>query len=198
MNENEALEELQFIRKVIEETKKSVVYNGRDIIFWGILVITGMMSTYIFHLAGVYFNYFWIWVGLIPVGWGYSVYNRSKIKEKHPATYAGKLFGYVWGAAGVAMTIIGFIGTTARAVDPMSISPLACVIVGSAYFVSGKIVESKWISNLSLGWWAGAIILFFVRTAESFLIMALLMLFFQTIPGIIIYRKYKQGTKVTS
>jgi hypothetical protein len=151
-----------------------------------------MLSTYIFHVTGLFFNYFWIWVVLIPIGWAYSLYNRKKLKEKHPSTYAGKLIGAVWGAAGVAMTIIGFIGPAFRIINPMAISPLACIIVGSAYFVSGKIVEAKWLSNLSYGWWIGGVILFYVTTIESFLIMALLMLFFQTIPGIIIYRKYKQ------
>jgi hypothetical protein len=90
------------------------------------------------------------------------------------------------------MTIIGFLGTYIGAVKPMSISPLACILMGSAYLVSGKIVESKWLGNLSYAWWIGGIVLFYVTTVESFLIMALLMLFFQTIPGIIIYKKYKQ------
>ncbi len=196
MNEKTALEELQFIRKIIEETRKSIVYNGKDYIFWGVLVIIGMMSTYIFHVAGIYFNYFWIWVILIPIGWIYSFYNRRKLKEKHPPTYAGKVIGNVWLAAGIAMTIIGFIGPSFGVINPMAISSLACIIMGSAYFVSGKIMEVKWLSNLSFGWWLGGILLFYVTGVKSFLIMALLMLFFQTIPGIIIYRKYKQDATV--
>jgi len=192
MDEKTALEELQFIRRIIEDTKKSVVYNGKDYIFWGILVIAGMLSTYIFHITGIYFNYIWIWAVLIPIGWVYSIYNGRKLKEKHPSTYAGRLIGYVWGAAGIAGTIIVFIAPIFGNVKPMAISPLTCIIVGSAYFVTGKIVESKWLSNLSFGWWIGGIILFYVTSMESFLIMAAVMLFFQTIPGIIMYRKYKQ------
>jgi len=192
MNEKTALEELQYIRKIIEETKKTVLYNGKDYIFWGVLVIVGMMSTYLFHMGGVHFNYFWIWVVLIPIGWVYSFYNRMKVKEKHPSTYAGKLIGAVWTAAGIAMTIVGFIGPVLGAIKPMAISPVACMITGCGYFVSGKIVEVKWLSNLSIGWWLGGILLFYITTIESFLIMAMLMLFFQTIPGIVIYRKYKQ------
>ena len=192
MNEKTALEELQFIKKIIEETKKAVIYNGKDYIFWSILVMAGMLSTYIFHMSGVHFNYFWIWVVLIPLGWIFSIYNRIKLKEKHPSTYSGKLIGAVWTGAGIAMTILGFIGPTVGTIKPMAISPIACIIMGSAYFVSGKIVEVKWLGNLSFGWWIGGIALLFVTSIHSFLIMALLMLFFQTLPGIIIYRKYKQ------
>jgi hypothetical protein len=193
MQENNAIEELQFIRKIIEETKNSVAYNGKDYIFWGVLVIVGMLSTYIFHTTGIYFNYIWIWVILIPIGWFYSFYNSQKLREKHPSTYSGKLIAYVWLSFGITMTILGFLGIAAGAVKPMAISPLACILMGSAYFITGKIIESKWLGNLSYAWWIGGIVLLFVTTVESFLIMALLMLFFQTIPGIIIYRKYKQN-----
>lgn len=198
MDEKTALEEIQFIRKIVEETKRSVMYNGKDYIFWGFLVIIGMVSMYLLHLYEIYFNYLWVWVGLIPIGWVYSLYNSFKIKEKHPSTYAGKLIASVWGAAGIAMTILGFIGPVTGAINPMTIAPVTCIIVGSAYFVSGKIVGENWLRNLSIGWWLGGIVLFSVTSAVSFLIMAFLMLFFQTIPGILIYRKYKKEMMVKS
>ncbi|MGD1045690.1 MAG: hypothetical protein ABR936_10245 [Bacteroidota bacterium] len=196
MDEKKALEEIQFIRNVIEEGKKSVVYNGKDYIFWGVIVIVGMMSTYIFQMSHVYFNYFWIWVVLIPIGWIYSLYNRRVHKIKFPSTYAGRLMASIWGAAGIGMTIIGFLGTFSGTIKPMAISPILSIIMGSAYFISGKVVGVKWISYLSFGWWIGGLILFYVTSVYSFLIMALLMLFFQTIPGILIYRKYKKEVEL--
>lgn len=192
MDEKTALEELQYIRKVIDEGKRSVVYNGKDYIFWGIIVILGMMATFISILNKIHFNYFLIWVVLIPIGWFYSLYNKREHKIKFPTTYAGRLIGAIWGSAGIAMTIIGFIGYSLGAIKPMSISPLCAVIMGSAYFVSGKIVDVKWISMLSIGWWAGGVLMFYITNVYSFLIMALLMLFFQTIPGIFIYKNYKE------
>lgn len=198
MDQKTALEELQLIRKLIEETKKSVVYNGKDYIFWGILVVVGMMLTYTFHIMEAGINSFWIWIVLIPIGWAFSFYNRSKMKEKYPSTYAGKLIGAVWGAAGISMTIIGFVGPSMGAINGSAISPILCIIMGSAYFVCGIILEVRWIKNLSFGWWLGGILLFYVRSIESLIIMASLMSFFQTIPGIIIYRKYKKDMLVKS
>jgi len=192
MDEKTALEEIQFIRSVIEESKKSVVYNGKDYIFWGVIVIVGMMSTYLFQTSQVYFNYFWIWVVLIPIGWMYSLYNRRDHKIKYPTTYAGRLIASVWGAAGIGMTIIGFLGTYSGTIKPMAISPILSIILGSAYYITGKVVGVKWLSYVAFGWWIGGMILLYVTSAYSFLIMALLMLLFQTIPGIIIYRKYKR------
>ncbi len=192
MDDKTALEEIRFIRSVMEESKKSIVYNGKDYIFWGIIVMIGMISTYIFHMSHIYFNYFWIWVVLIPIGWMYSLYNRRVYKIKFPTTYAGRIIVSVWGSAGIAMSIIGFLGTYSGTIKPMAISPILCIILGSAYFITGKVVGVKWISYLSLGWWIGGVLLLYVTSIYSFLIMALLMLLFQTIPGMIIYRKYKK------
>ncbi|HVO73283.1 MAG TPA: hypothetical protein VMT35_04615 [Ignavibacteriaceae bacterium] len=198
MDEKTALEELQFIRKVIEDTKRNIFYNGRDYIFWGILVIVGMLGMYVLHLSRIYFNYVWIWAGLISIGWIFSIVARNKSIEKQPSTYAGKILGVVWLSAGIAMTTIGFAGPAFRIISPMAISPILSIIIGSAYFVSGVVIEEKWFRNLSFGWWIGGIILFIVTTMESFLIMAFLMLFFQTIPGFLIYKKYKQEINAQS
>jgi hypothetical protein len=198
MDEKTALEELKYIRKIIEETRQSVVYNGKDYIFWGILVIVGMMSMYIFILNGIYFKYFYIWLVLISIGWAFSIYNGRKQEAKFPSTFAGKLIGNVWGVSGIAITIIGFVGTVSGMINPMAISPIACIIMGGAYYLTGKLCEANWMSKLAYGWWMGGIALLFIRTIESFLIMSLLMLFFQTIPGIIIYRRYKKEIMVKS
>jgi hypothetical protein len=198
MDEKTALEEIQFIRNVIEESKKSIVYNGKDYIFWGLIVIAGMMSTYIFHITHIYFNYFWIWAVIIPIGWIYSLYNRRVNKIKFPSTYAGRLFTSIWGGAGIGMTIIGFLGTYSGSINPMAISPILSIIMGGAYFISGTVAGVKWMSYLSFGWWMGGIILFYVASIDSFLIMSLLMLLFQTIPGIILYRKYKKEVEFRS
>ena len=39
--------------------------------------------------------------------------------------------------------------------------------MGTGYYITGKIIEAKWISNIALGWWIGAIVLFFVGSASQ-------------------------------
>jgi hypothetical protein len=143
----------------------------------------------------LYFNYGYIWAVLIPIGWIYSFYNRKKYQNKEVRTFCTKIIGTVWGATGAGMTIIGFLGPLVGGMNPVYISPILSIMIGSAYFLTGKIVDSKWTSYLSLGWWIGGIILFYIHNIHQFLVMSVLMLFFQTIPGIILYRKYKLEEK---
>ena len=109
MEEKSALEELQYIRKVIEETKKALIFNGLDYIIWGSVIAAALICTYISAIYEIYkyFNPFWIWTILVPVGWIFSfVYGRRK-RNKQPIAYAGKLLNALWAASGIAMMIIG-------------------------------------------------------------------------------------------
>jgi len=198
MEEKNAIEELQFIRKVIEETKQNVMHNGKDYIFWGILVIVGMLLQYIFAINKNFFGFAWIWAILIPIGWIYSFINRRSQKIKHPSTYAGKIITSLWVSAGIIMTIIGFVGTASKIITPWAISPIICLIGGCGYFVTGTIVGSKWFKNISYGWWIGGVTMMFVVSNNQFLIMALVMFLFQTIPGIALYKKYRKQTAALS
>jgi hypothetical protein len=191
MDEKLALEELQFIKKVIEDTKHSVVYNGKDYIFWGALVIVGMMLSYFLFVFNVHFNSGYIWLVLIPLGWAYSFYNKKRNREKSATTFSTKLIGMVWGTIGASMTIVGFLGPIVGGLNPIYISPLLSIMMGSGYFITGQILDSKWTTYLSIGWWIGGIILFRIHDINQFLAMSIMMLFFQTLPGIIVYRKYK-------
>ena len=129
---------------------------------------------------------------LIPIGWGYSLFNRVRQKVKYPSTFVGKIISSVWGAAGIGMTLIGFVGIYSKTISPNSISPILCIIMGGAYFVTGIAIESKWFRNLSFAWWIGGVVLLYVVTIEALLIMAFLMLAFQVIPGLIVYNKFKK------
>ncbi|MGE5400197.1 MAG: hypothetical protein ACM3S2_07325 [Ignavibacteriales bacterium] len=196
MDDKTALEDLQYIRKVIEDSKRTMAYNGMDYIFWGILVIIGMLLMYILILNHVFFNYLWIWLGLVSIGWAYSFFNKTKYYTDRPRTFTTRVASSVWLASGIAMTILGFVGPLANAFQPMFISPVLSVVLGIAYFITGYIFESRWFSYLSFGWWTGGIVLFFYPGIHSLLIMALMMLFFQTIPGIIMFRKYKKEVAI--
>ena len=198
MDEKTAMDELQFIKKVIEDSKKSMAYNGLDYIIWGIIVIVGLLIQYFTLLSHIYFNFFWIWIVLIPAGWTFSIINGKNKKDKLPHTFTGRIIASVWGAIGVGMTLLGFIGIMTGGVKPMFIAPVLSVFLGTGYYITGKVIEAKWISNIALGWWIGAIVLFFYPGIHSILIMAFMMLIFQTIPGIVIFRKYKKEQKVTS
>ena len=188
MEDRTAIDELIFIRKVIEDSKRSVAENGIGYIFWGILVFLGLMSVYLKIVFDLPYDSNWVWIILIGFGWAYTIIaNLIKKRKKHVKTFAGKILMSVWVSAGIVMTIIGFVATAAGMIPGYAVSPLISTVLGAAYFISGIIYDSKWVKLLSVGWWLGGIGMFFVVNINQILIMALMMLFLQVIPGFIFY-----------
>ena len=193
MNEKTALEELVFIKKIIQDSRRKVIENGMGFIIWGILVLLGLLSTYYMIVNKIPQNVPWNWIILIGVGWLYTFFEVRKVKKKKlPSSFAEKIISALWFSSGISMTLFGFIAPLSGAVNGVFISPMISVVLGIAYFVSGFLYDYKWISLLAFGWWAGAIIMFFYPGMQVFLIMSLMLILLQIVPGIILYIKFRK------
>ncbi len=192
MNDKQALQELAYIKEIMHDSRKAFVENGIGYIVWGILIVLGLLSSYLFIVYDVTNTYGLNWIILVAIGWLFSIIGAKKEREKRKAaTFAEKILGAVWFSSGVAMTIVGFIGSTSGAIHGVFVSPTISVILGIAFFISGIVYGEKWITMLSIGWWAGAILMFYWPGMQVFWIMSLMMIFLQIVPGIILYKQAK-------
>ena len=194
MNEHTAFEELAYIKKIIQDSRRKVIDNGLGFIIWGILVLLGLLSTYYMLVNKIHLGIPWNWIILVGLGWIYTFYQviRKVKKQKQPSSFAEKIIGALWFSSGLSMTLFGFIAPASGAVNGVFISPMISVVLGIAYFVSGFIYDYKWISSLAFGWWIGAIVMFFYPGMQVFLIMSLMLILLQIVPGIILYLKFKK------
>ena len=113
-------------------------------------------------------------------------------KKRATSTFAARILGSVWISCGVAMTILGFAGSLTNAYNGVFISPIISVVLGIGYLITGVIHGKKWVSLLSIGWWLGALLMFYLQNLETLLIMTGMMIFLQTIPGILLYKESKR------
>ena len=177
----------------MEDSRKIIIDDGKGFIFCGVLVTIGLLVTYFSVLYKWEANLSWFWPVLIGFGWLYTIIAETqREKRAKTRTLAGKIMGAVWFGCGIGMTIIGFIGTLSGAYSGIYVSPLIAVILGIGYMVTGVVFGKRWIALLSVGWWAGSIIMFLWYSVHTLLLMSLLMLFLQVIPGIIMYKESKK------
>ncbi|MBA4406623.1 hypothetical protein C0389_05055 [bacterium] len=193
MEEKQALDELRFIKKVIEDSQKIIADNGMGYIVWGIIIVVGMLGGYLKFKLRLDFDYIWAWVILISLGWIFSYFMYKKPKNKvRVETFAGKIMGMLWFSIGMGMTIAGFVGYFSHAIRGEYISAIMAIFLGSAYYLTSVLNNQKWFKIIGVLWWIGGVVIFYVGGLSSLLIMAFLITVGQIIPGIILYRKHKK------
>lgn len=193
MEKQQAELEISAIKQIMEDSRKIVATDGRAYIIWGILVVIGILGTYMLIHQTLFGYIGWLWITAIGLGWIYTfISNLRKTAQNHVHTFAGKILGAVWVSCGIAMTLIGFAGTATGAIGGYTISPMMSIVLGVAYFVTGIVYGLPWVRNLSIGWWIGALVTFIWTGRNSLLVFALMMTAFQIIPGIILYSKFKK------
>jgi hypothetical protein len=197
MTDLDAQQELAFIKKVMTDSRKILIDDGKGTIFWGLLISFGLLITYLSVVQNWEAFLSWFWPVLIAFGWIYTIVTEIRSEKKRRVkTFAGKIMGAVWISFGISATILGFVGTVSNAYHGVIISPLIAVLLGTGYLVSGLLSGKSWVSYLSIAWWGGAIVMFFMQNLESLLVMIGMMILFQVIPGIILYREFKKERTV--
>lgn len=187
MDKVKAVEDIAFIKKVIAENRKVSYPNGIYYIIWGIAVFFGSLGNY-FLISNELFRYLlWMWGGIIGSGWVFTIIaSRHEDKKCNYSSFTGRLYGMIWLAAGICMTIIGFAAPFSSTMDGMAICPVIGMIMGFAHFISGLLNDFKWQQLTGVLWWAGSIVLFFWVAVENFILFAIMMLFLQVLPGYIL------------
>lgn len=116
----------------------------------------------------------WLWVATILAAVLLSfVFERYRAMS--PANILSRLLRNLWGAVGVAMIIVGFLGGATALMPPPAHCGSLAALVGVGYFASAALVASRALLFLGMLWWAGAAALFFLTGfAALFLMMCLL------------------------
>jgi hypothetical protein len=193
MNEKEAKENLEIIRKMIEGTKKGVVYSGYMYIFWGLITLIAVLISYVLVFLQLHRYIFINWLGLMTLGFAYSVYHGVTQERKAKViTFSDKAIGYTWFGCGVTLMILGFIAPLAGAYSGYVIPAIIAVVIGSAYFITGRLYEWKLLTWVSLLWWGGGVGMMFLKSESNLLVLAFLIILGYLIPGLILSAKYKK------
>jgi hypothetical protein len=192
MNRAQAHEELAFIKKVMEDSQRTILDNGKQYILWSILVLAGIGIKYSLDGLGSTLNPAWLWIPLLAVGWLLSfLLKRKTYSETRVKTFAQRTLEAVWMGWGLAIPILTLVGYFSGAIESWAISPVVATLFGSACFTTGLITSNAWLRITAIFWWGGAIFMFLVPSEYSIALLAGMFIFLQMVPGIVLYRKWK-------
>ncbi|HEY1772092.1 MAG TPA: hypothetical protein VGH91_02740 [Gammaproteobacteria bacterium] len=179
-------DDLAYIRQVMEQTRRFTQVSGNHLIAWGLLIGAGLVCDGVAS-SGTPLPLSGIWVGLIVLGWIYSLWQgQREARRTAVAGYATRLIGQLWIACGVAMTTAFVLGGWSGAVTGDSTPGLSALFIGIGVFMTGVLSGLNWFRNLALGWWAGAVMLFVWHGTVALWILAALFILLLSVPGLIL------------
>jgi hypothetical protein len=73
MEKQQAESEISMIKKIMDDSRKIVIDDGKGYIIWGILIVIGLFGTYFSVLYKVYHYIMWLWIAVIGAGWIYTI-----------------------------------------------------------------------------------------------------------------------------
>jgi len=188
-------EDLAIIRQIMEESRQKVTNIGLNLVIWGGIVIFCLLLTYYSMTRQTIFNEAYIWGLGFSLGWLFELglYIKQK-NRRHKGTFSGDILGRLWLTILLSMMIIGIFGELTGALKHGSGSGVIAILLAIGYIVTGTIMNSKFVKLLGIGWWGGAILIFYSTPTKSLLIWAALMTAFQFLPGIFLLLRDRQRT----
>ncbi len=193
MDEKQAKEDLAYIKGIVTDTRNIIYDNGIFFIVIGVIIFIGIVGTKIAAALEVYNAIIWIWVIDYAVAFLLMFLIGFKRKTgRNIKTISLRIYISLWWAIGAACMIFSALTAINPKVDlPVALSLLS-FLVGIGYFVSHTVLENKLMIFLASGWWIGAGILYFTSANTSSTIIAVMVLFLEIIPGIVMYSQRKK------
>lgn len=191
--------EILFIKKIIAESRKSALNNGKYYILWGAVISIASLANYFSFKFNLNINSNYYWGACIFAGWAFSGYWGYKDGKNPKSTgLASKVTPALWASLGITIMVIVLAGIISGSVKYASISPLVAAVAGIGYFTSGAIYSDKMLKILAFCWWGAAAVMFNMHGIEVLLANGIFLILFQVIPGFILFSKWKKDLAVSN
>lgn len=177
-------DDLVAIRALMTESQRLVRGTWSHQLVWGILATVGLTATWAVQQAGRYEAILPMWLGLVVVGWTFSIVRGRRYEQAPVRNAATRAFGGIWIGLGVTLTLIGLVTIPTGAVRPGGLPGVLAAVLGAGYFASGFLAGLRWMLFVGLGWWLGAFALLLWQGPSALLALAGLTVAFEVIPAL--------------
>ena len=192
MIENQAREDIAFIRRTIEEGGAYATARGPDLLVWGIAVAIGYLGTYGWIRGWSPVAPRLLWAACIGLPWLYSLRRLARglvgggIRVRGPMAQA---LAMLWLGCGIFLTPMGIWSIIAEPRDGW-FSAVVAGVMGIAFFAGASLARLPWLRWVGIAWWVGELALFALRyRVEALPLAAALMLLLLAGPGYVLLQR---------
>jgi hypothetical protein len=194
MNHDQIQQEISIIKSMIEKTRKETAESGHLFIFMGIasaffVLVISLLELYrLNRLVLPAMIVLTVINGII----GYLVVAKATEKVK---SYSKVVVTSLWLICGLTLLMMTFLFPFLKVYSFSALGTLVSMILGIAVFMTGIIYEMRFILWFSIAWWVGALLMALIEGEFRFLIMIATILVGWIFPGIILNKRFKNGSK---
>jgi len=192
--DDQARQDIAFIRRAIEEGGAYATACGPDMLVWGVAVALGYLGTYAFIQSWSPVAPNGLWAVFLGLGWIYSLRpllrrilgGREEFPTRGPMAQA---LAMLWLGCGTFLTILAVFVMASGREDWFD--AVVAGVLGIAFFASGWLSNLRWLRWVAVAWWISEIALFALRhdAAVRLPLAAVLMLVLLAGPGLLLMRR---------
>lgn len=197
MLDDQAHQDLAFIREAIEEGQVYAACCGPDLLVWGVAVTIGHLGTYAFVRGWSTLSPNLLWAACIGLPWLYSLRGLASRLVAGRSTYlpgpAVVTLRMLWLGCGIFLTTLWLAAIWSGEVRFGWFNAVAAGTLGIAVFVTAWLANLPWLRWVAISWWAGELVLYALRQRpEALLVAAALMLLLLAGPGLVLVLRRRQ------
>jgi hypothetical protein len=179
-------ESLAIITKMIQQSKSNVQAGSFYFLFWGWVTFFAYTAHYVLLVFIDYPKPYLVWLITIPAGIISAVYGYKKSQTSVVKTHLDYIFGQNWLAFLIPLLAIIFFGYK---VGFENITGLILLLVGSAVFISSRILKFNPSTYGSIVIWAMAILALIYNDEQQYLFGAIATILGYLVPGYLLKKK---------
>ena len=190
MIEEQAREDIAFIRRAIEEGSAYATACSPDMLVWGVAVAIGYLGTYSFIRGWSPVAPHALWAVCIGLPWLYSLRRQwRRLLGDRPAGRGpmAQALSMLWLGCGVLLTTLAIAAIWSGDSREGWFDAVVAGVLGTAFFASSWLANLAWLCWLAIAWWVGELAIFAARHhPERLLLAAGLMLALLAGPGLVL------------
>jgi hypothetical protein len=190
MVEDQAREDIAFIRRAIEEGSAYATASSPDMLIWGIALAIGYLGTYGFIRGWSPVAPGALWTACMGLPWLFSLrrlargFAGRRVSHRGPMAQAAAM---LWLGCGVVLTTLATAAMVTGEARGGWVSAVVAGVMGIGFFASAWLVRLPWLRWVGIAWWVGELALFALRhRAEALPLAAALMLLLLAGPGYVL------------